>query len=174
VAVALAAVTLVRPTGAGRAAAGRHRPAHQRWQEIRKPAGDATFRRLQGSELRLDELAGKVVVLDFWTTWCEPCRQEVPELAAFDDWARSRGDVALVTVNEDEDAAALARFLDRHRPRFTIVLPGNTGALEITGYPTKLLVGRDGSLRLRKLGGPVAFEELRDRAEALLRVPAPH
>jgi thiol-disulfide isomerase/thioredoxin len=104
------------------------------------------------------------VVLDFWTSWCDPCVAEVPALQAFHDWARERGDVVLLSVNDDGQSADLARFMAAHRPRFPVVLLDADNALDVQAYPTKLIVDREGVLRLKVRGGPVSFDELRRRA----------
>jgi thiol-disulfide isomerase/thioredoxin len=143
--------------------------ARSRWQRLEQPAPDAGFRRLQGSVLRLRDLRGQVVLVDYWTTWCKPCVEEMPDLVAFDAWARQRGDVVLLSVNEDSDAGALARFLGRHRPAFTVLRPGSEDAFAVTSYPTKVFLDRAGVVRFRRAGGPVASSELRALALELLR-----
>ena len=159
------------PLGVGPdpAASGPADPARARWQRLEQPAPDADFRRLQGSVLKLRDLRGQVVLIDYWTTWCEPCVREMPDLVAFDAWARQRGDVVLLSVNEDSDAGALARFLGKHRPAFTVLRPGPEDAFAVTSYPTKVFLDRQGVVRFRRAGGPVASSELRALALELLR-----
>jgi thiol-disulfide isomerase/thioredoxin len=139
-------------------------PSPPPWEVLDAPAPDARFRRLAGGTLALQTLRGKVVVLDFWTTWCEPCLAELPALRAFHDWARARGDVIFLSVNDDAKAADLAGFLRAHRPRYPLVLMDTDNALRVEAYPTKLIVDRAGVLRLRARGGPVPLDELCRRA----------
>jgi len=137
------------------------------WETLSEPAPDVSFPTLSGGRFALRTLRGKVAVLDFWTSWCEPCVAEVPALQDFHDWARARGDVVLLSVNDDSRSADLARFLRDHRPRFPVVLLDPDNALKVQAYPTKLIVDREGVLRLRVRGGPVPLDELRRRALAV-------
>ena len=76
-----------------------------------KPAPDVTLTLLDGERLRLADLAGKVVVLNFWASWCAPCRTEMPELQAYWDDVQSRGEQTVVVgvgLRTDTDAKARA------------------------------------------------------------------
>jgi thiol-disulfide isomerase/thioredoxin len=139
-------------------------PPPPAWEVLSGPAPEARFRRMAGGTTTLREHRGKVVVLDFWTTWCEPCVAELPALNVFHEWARNRGDIVFLSVNDDAHPADLARFLGARRPRFPVLLMDAANAFGIRAYPTKLVVDRDGSLRLRARGGPISFDELRRRA----------
>jgi thiol-disulfide isomerase/thioredoxin len=165
VGLALAASAPLPRHGAG------DRTRSRPWQELRVPAPAMTFRRLHGSEVALSALRGKVVVLDYWTTWCDPCIDEVPELAAFHEWTQTRTDVVFLSVNDDGDAGALARFLAWKKPRFPVVLPGREDPLAIDGYPTKVVIDPHGWVRFRLSGGPVPADEIRRRALQALGSP---
>jgi peroxiredoxin len=80
-------------------------------EAIGEPAPDVTLTLLDGEKLRLANLRGNVVVLNFWATWCEPCRAEMPELQAYWDEARQSGEqteIVGVGVRTDKDDAARA------------------------------------------------------------------
>lgn len=143
-------------------------PSPPAWEVLHAPAPDARFPRLAGGSTALKDLRGRVVVLDFWTTWCEPCVAELPALHAFHAWARARGDVVLLSINDDTSARELARFLGAHRVRFPVLLMDAGNALRVEVYPTKLILDGKGFLRLRARGGPVPFDELRRRAASIL------
>jgi len=143
-------------------------PSPPAWETLSQAAPDVTFPTLSGGRFSLKGLRGKVVVLDFWTSWCQPCVAEVPALQAFHDWARERKDVVLLSVNDDGQSADLARFLAAYRPRFPVVRLDADNALQVEAYPTKLIVDREGVVRLRARGGPVPFEELRRRALSVI------
>src|SRR5262245_14348521 len=75
-------------------------------------APDFTLRDTKGNTVKLSSLRGKVVVLDFWASWCGPCKKELPALAGLSKkWAQAGKPVAVVTVNIDKDRANAEKFL---------------------------------------------------------------
>jgi thiol-disulfide isomerase/thioredoxin len=101
---------------------------------------------LDGKRWRLDSLGGQVGVLNFWATWCEPCRLEMPSLAAMA--ARRRGDgVVVVAVNYLEAPEVIRRFLERSPFKPPILLDSDgdaTVAWTPRVFPSTVLIGRDG------------------------------
>jgi thiol-disulfide isomerase/thioredoxin len=113
---------------------------------------------------------GKVVVVDFWATWCGPCRRAMPVVKAFLEAHRGEG-FDVVGVNLDEDREALAQFLNEQNIPWPN-LAGEDGArlaekYSVRIYPTFLLVDRDGKV----LGVSHAFEDLQPQIEKLLKTP---
>ncbi|HZV91924.1 MAG TPA: TlpA disulfide reductase family protein [Caldimonas sp.] len=101
---------------------------------------------LDGHRWRLSELAGKVVLLNFWATWCEPCRAEIPSLDALARQERSRG-LVILAVNYRETATVIRGFLERTPYRATVLLDADgDAASEWTPrvFPTTVLVDRLG------------------------------
>ncbi len=101
---------------------------------------------LDGRAWSLGSLAGRVVLLNFWATWCEPCRLEMPSLEAA---ARAHRDAGLVVlaVNYKETAATIRSFLERMPYKATILLDADgDAATEWTPrvFPSTVLIGRDG------------------------------
>lgn len=97
----------------------------------------------------LPSFAGKVVVLDFWASWCGPCRASFPVLDALNKTYAGRG-VVLVGVNLDKDAAKMTAFLKAHPVSFAIVRDAGQKLVKearINAMPTTLIVGRDGVIR---------------------------
>jgi thiol-disulfide isomerase/thioredoxin len=111
-----------------------------------RPAPALDLVDLDGKRWRIDDLAGKVVVLNFWATWCEPCRVEMPSLEAMA--ARRRGEgVVVVAVNYLEPAEKIRRFLERAPFKPPILLDSDgdaTVAWTPRVFPSTVLVGRDG------------------------------
>lgn len=101
---------------------------------------------LDGRRWNIDALAGKVAVLNFWATWCEPCRVEMPSLEAMAARRRGQG-VAVVAVNYLEAPAKIRRFLERAPFKPPILLDSDgdaTVAWTPRVFPSTVLVGRDG------------------------------
>jgi peroxiredoxin len=112
-------------------------------------APDFALPDLQGRTVRLSELRGKAVVVDFWATWCPPCLFQVPELNAFWKKHRDAGDVAVIGVAVDaEGAAVVAPWVEEQGVEYTILL-GDEGLARrfgAQGFPTLALVRPDGTL----------------------------
>jgi thiol-disulfide isomerase/thioredoxin len=108
-----------------------------------------------GPQVKLSDFRGKVVLVDFWATWCAPCIQSIPEMQAL---ARKMGGqpFAIVGVNTDGDDLRLRAFLARH-PNEWMQVRDRGGKLAretygVRGYPTYLVLDREGRI-VRKVEG---------------------
>jgi cytochrome c biogenesis protein CcmG/thiol:disulfide interchange protein DsbE len=111
-------------------------------------APDFTAPTLRGETVTLSELRGKPVVVNFWATWCPPCRAELPHFQASHD-ARS-ADFTLLAVDEREAPEDVARFASRLGLTFSIPLDtdGRIGAeYRVRAYPTTFFIDADGVIR---------------------------
>jgi len=115
--------------------------------EQRRQKADFTLRDLQGKEWTLSQLRGKVVLVNFWATWCPPCRKEMPDLDAL---YRQFGDKGLVVLAvSDEDSAKVKPFLAEHKYSYPILLdPGDkaTKLMAVDGIPKSFVYDRNGKL----------------------------
>jgi thiol-disulfide isomerase/thioredoxin len=134
-----------------------------------EPAKEFEARDLAGSAIRLSELKGKVVVLNFWGIWCKSCRQEIPHLSALDREWRERGLVVLGADYGDapEDLAPFVKELEMSYP--VLVDDGLADEYEVLVYPTSVVIDRKGLIRLRVEGyREESFEDMKSLVERLL------
>ena len=112
-------------------------------------APDFTLRRADGPNLRLAEQRGQVVLLNFWASWCGPCRVEMPQLNRLYDKYRSAGFVML-GVNIDDDPRAAAATAQRWGIRFPVLLDADKSVsrlYDLASMPSTVLIDRDGRVR---------------------------
>jgi len=115
--------------------------------DARREQADFTLQALDGTPWKLRELGGKVVLLNFWATWCPPCRKEMPDLEALYGQYKSQGLVILAI--SDEDAAKVRPFIAERRISYPVLLdPGRTvhELFQIEGIPKTFVYDRAGKL----------------------------
>jgi len=128
-------------------------------------------RDISGREISPKTLRGKVALLDFWATWCAPCRQEIPHFNQLYAKYRSCGFV-IVGLALDEDAAAIPAFRQQIPIKYPIALSSIGVQQQFGGinvYPTAFLIDRDGRI-VKKYPGFSYPEEFEEDVRALLRV----
>ena len=121
-------------------------------RKLRKePSKDFTVPALDGRSIELSSLKGKVVLVNFWATWCTPCAQEMPLFNELYAKYREQGFEILAISVDDEDARhKVAPFVKEHALAFPVAYDqGVKDLYQVTSYPTSLLIDRDGALRLR-------------------------
>jgi cytochrome c biogenesis protein CcmG/thiol:disulfide interchange protein DsbE len=119
---------------------------------------------LDGSAVRLDELRGRFVVLNFFATWCIPCQREHPELVRFANQHSANDDARVLQVVFDDTAAAARGFASSHQVGWPVITdPDGQVALDfgVRGPPESFLIGPDGTV-LFKLVGQVDANGLND------------
>jgi thiol-disulfide isomerase/thioredoxin len=117
--------------------------------ELDAVAPDFLLQTLDGGEIRLSDYRGRPVVLNFWASWCPPCRQEMPQLVKA--YERYRGDgLLIIGVNLQEGKALLDPFVKDFGISYPIAID-RTGAVgdgyRLLGLPTSVFIGRDGVIR---------------------------
>jgi thioredoxin-like negative regulator of GroEL len=109
---------------------------------------------LQGDQISLKELSGKMVVLDFWATWCPPCRASVPELKTLTKkYPNDR--LVLISISGDQDEGAWREFVSKHDMTWSQTRDSNRKLGEtfnVHAFPTYLVIGVDGAIRARIVG----------------------
>ncbi len=154
-------------------------PAFESWLHFRAPAApptadtkqayaaapDVQFTKLDGSSFRLNELKGRVVLLNFWATWCVPCRNEIPSLSAMQKDLESRG-LSVIGVSYDDTADLVQQFQKDIPQSYQIVLGGREVGSELPAspLPTTYIIDRQGRIRDKMIG-----ERTRDAFEAVIK-----
>jgi peroxiredoxin len=114
----------------------------------------------EGPEVALGDLKGQVVMINFWATWCGPCRQEMPHLEALHQRYSSLG-FTLLGVNVENDREGAAAFLAETQVTFPILFdPQNevSKLYKVVAMPSTVLVGRDGTMRFIHHGYKPGYE----------------
>jgi peroxiredoxin len=113
----------------------------------RKPAADFTLRDANGSAVKLSDYRGKVVLLNFWATWCGPCTLEIPWFEEFERDYKTKG-LAVVGVSMDEDGwKAIKPYMEAHKMNYRVLL-GDDSVSQLYGgvesLPTTFIIDRAG------------------------------
>lgn len=143
--------------------------------EVGAPAPAFELEDLAGGRHRLADFAGRVVVLNFWATWCPPCVTEMPSLQELADDLGPEG-LEVVAVSVDERYADIEPFVTRHGLRFLVLHDSGkrvSRRYEVLQYPETWIIGRDGRLASHIVGArdwsaPASLEVFR----RLLATPA--
>jgi thiol-disulfide isomerase/thioredoxin len=133
-------------------------------------AFDFTVRKApDGSPYPLKEIKGKILVVDFWATWCGPCRELEPQFARVAAEFQSTPEVLFLAADCDDDETLVAPYLEEDKLRATVVFADGLDRLfAVNAYPTVIVIGRDGKTAFRSEGfSPDDFEQ--NLAEAIRR-----
>ena len=124
-------------------------------------APDFTLRTVSGPNMRLQEQRGQVVMINFWATWCGPCRQEMPHLSKLYEKYRASGFV-LMGVNVDDDARNAVDLAAKLGVKFPVLLDTDkkvSKQYELITMPSTVLIDRDGKVRYVHRGYQNGLEE---------------
>ncbi len=114
----------------------------------KRQSADFTLTDLQGKTWTLKDMKGKVVLVNFWATWCPPCRKEMPDLEALYNRFKGQGFVILA-ISEDEETPKVAPFIAEHKITYPILLdPGSkvNNLFQVEGIPKSFVYDRSGKL----------------------------
>ena len=132
-------------------------PALAQFQKTPWPSAQATptldLQDLQGQRWSAERLKGRAVVLNFWATWCPPCKEELPSLQTLHEIGG--GDPLVIGINVRETASQVRRYLGATGLSFPVVLDPQAELAKrfgVTAFPTTLLIAPDGQVRWRVVG----------------------
>ena len=136
-------------------------------------APDFSLDTLQGEKITLSHLRGKIVVVNFWATWCLPCRKETPALEkAFEQYKDSGMVILGVNLTDQDSVSEVESFVQEFKLTYPILLDrdGNISNLyQIQGLPMTFFINREGIIRTLVVGGPMSDTFIRSKIETLLK-----
>ena len=144
-----------------------------------KLAPEVTFKDLDGKDTMLAQYKGKVVLVNFWATWCDPCFVEIPWLIEMQQKYEAKGFTVLGISMDEEGKSAVVPFIAKERfnvngQKLPMNYPIVIGSDEVAdkfggllGYPTSFLISRDGKI-VKKVQGLISYEELTKAIESQL------
>ena len=137
-------------------------------------APDFTLDTLDGNKITLSKLRGQIVVVNFWATWCPPCRLETPALEKSYEQYKDSGVVILgVNLTNQDVISEVESFVQEFELTYPILLDRDgtvsSTLYQIKGLPSTFFVNREGIIRTVLVGGPMSEAFIRSKIEALLQ-----
>lgn len=147
-----------------------HDDSHDEYEPIEKDIVQKqsipfTLNMLDGKRLTLAHLKGKKVLLNFWTTWCPPCQEEMPQIQSYYETYSKKHNMEVVAINitdQDSGVDVIKQFADYYHLTFPIVLDEKgevSKKYEVLTIPTSFLLDEEGKM-IKKIVGPVTEEML--------------
>ena len=136
---------------------------------VGQPAADFQVAGPDGQPIHLSQFKGQPVWINFWATWCAPCRAEFPEMDAVYQKNQETG-LVLLAISFSEQPADVAAYVERARPSFTIAVdpPGVVaGQYRVMGLPTHIFVDAEGIIRDIRVG-PMNQELMQEKLRTIL------
>jgi len=142
-------------------------------------APDVTLMDIDGKDISLSQYKGKVVLVNFWATWCDPCRVEIPWLIEMQQKYSAKGFTVLGIAMDEEGAKVVTPFVNKERfdvngaesqMNYPIVIGDDAAADKfggLLGYPTSVLVNRDGKI-IKRVTGIISADEMAKTIESQL------
>jgi cytochrome c biogenesis protein CcmG/thiol:disulfide interchange protein DsbE len=139
---------------------------------VREPAPDFTLSNLAGHPVTLSSYHGrKAVLIDFWATWCGPCRAAMPGLQDLSDKFGDRG-FEVVTIDQGESADQVRSFIERKKYSFQVLLDHDRTVADqygVRGIPTSVLVDKKGVVQSIQVGNTSNDDEMQKLVERIIK-----
>jgi thiol-disulfide isomerase/thioredoxin len=130
------------------------------WLTKNQPLSDFALNDLQGKSWRLAELKGKVTFINFWATWCGPCKVELPLVQKLHEQMKERKDTQVLTINMDEGLGLVEPFLKENKYTFTVIPAVEYAAREnVSGIPRNWIINPEGTIVFDGIGFGGSGEE---------------
>lgn len=132
-------------------------------QEEGSKAPDFELKSLSGDNFKLSNLQGKIIIIDFWASWCVPCRLGIPFLSELYDIYKDKG-VEIIGINLDNKLEKIEKFLSKlsKRPSFNILWDSSNTTptlYKVTTMPTTIFINKEGIIAHRHLGFKIDDKE---------------
>ncbi|MFD1848912.1 TlpA family protein disulfide reductase [Oceanobacillus bengalensis] len=134
-------------------------------------APEIALETLAGEQFRLSDLQGKKVILNFWYTWCPPCKEEMPEMQKFYDEHKDEVEIVAVNLtNMEKKQQDIHDFVDEYGYDFIIPLDPNaviSDEYKVVAAPTTYFIGTDGVVGQERKLGPMTYEFMEEMVDGL-------
>ncbi|HEX2454861.1 MAG TPA: TlpA disulfide reductase family protein [Vicinamibacterales bacterium] len=130
-----------------------------------------TVKDMNGAQVKISDYAGKVILLNYWATWCGPCRVEIPGFVELYDQYKDKG-LVILGVSTDDDPETLRGYAKEMKMNYPVLVGRENDELldafgPLFGLPTSYVIGRDGSVCAKQLG-PASKEDFEKALKPLL------
>lgn len=136
-------------------------------QFTNEPAKEFELNAIDGRKIRLSDLKGKVIMLNFWATWCVPCVKEAPHVVKLYQKYKDQGlEILAISVDVESDRYKVALFAREHEYMFPVLFADGVEKLyDVPGYPTNVFIDRQGKIRYRDAG---YYEGVRQKFDVVI------
>jgi peroxiredoxin len=116
---------------------------------------DYTIKDMNGADVRLSSFKGKVIVLNFWATWCHPCKEEIPDLVTLQD--QYKDDLVVLGFSIDDTPAQLKEYANKYQMNYPVLVGAGHENVQdaygpMWGVPVTVIIGRDGKIAKKQSG----------------------